>query len=254
MLFHHLVPPLVLPVTAAVIGVERNSTVLRFNVINAFPLVTIDNVRWLLNRGGNITDVTNSTMVDGNILTLDSNSAAQMYSLTISNIQPNYTSRFILRVSNPAGVGSNFIDLIVEGIQIIYLYKWQCLLTCFVGPPDIVQGPSNTTEIDDNDVTLVCNAIAFPQHNITWMFQRTNTDNAAVIINTSSPDPNMKYFIDDNINSASFGTLTITNLQYSDRGIYTCTAANTRGAVSAEAMVNVHGKNFIIVFANIIVN
>ena len=56
-----------------------------------------------------------------------------------------------------------------------------------------MQGPYNTIEIDDNNVTLVCNAIAFPQHNITWMFQRTNTDNAAVIINTSSPDPNMKY-------------------------------------------------------------
>ena len=124
----------------------------------------------------------------------------------------------------------------------------------FLGPPDIVQGPSNTTEIDDNDVTLVCDAIAFPQHNITWMFQRTNTDNAAMIINTSSPDPNMKYFIDDSMKSAMFGTLTITNLQYSDRGMYTCIAANTRGAVSAEAMVNIHGKNFIIVFANIIVN
>ena len=130
----------------------------------------------------------------------------------------------------------------------------KCLLTCTLGPPDIVQGPSDTIEIDDNDVTLVCNAIAFPQHNITWMFQRTNTDNAAVIISTSSLDPNMKYLIDDNINSAGFGTLTITNLQYRDRGMYTCIAANTRGAVSAEAMVNVHGKNFIIVFANIILN
>ena len=40
-----------------------------------------------------------------------------MYSLTISNIQPNYTSRFNLTVSNPAGVDSNFIDFIVEGIQ-----------------------------------------------------------------------------------------------------------------------------------------
>ena len=129
----------------------------------------------------------------------------------------------------------------------------KCLLSFMLGPPDIVEGPTDTIEIDDNNVTLVCYAIAFPQHNITWMFQRTNTNNATMIINTSSPDPSMKYLIGDNINSTSFGTLTITNLQYSDRGVYTCIAANTCGAVSAEAMVNVHGKNVIIVFANFIV-
>ena len=66
------------------------------------------------------------------------------------------------------------------------------LLTCMLGPPDIVEGPANTIEIDDNNVTLVCNAIAFPQHNITWMFQMTNTDNARMIVNASSPDPTMK--------------------------------------------------------------
>ena len=118
-----------------------------------------------------------------------------------------------------------------------------------LGPPTIVVGPTSTTEIDANDVTLVCNAIAFPQHNITWMFQRLNTDNARMIISTSSPGPALKYLIDDIV---SFGTLTITNLQYSDRGMYTCIAANTRGAVRAEAMVNVHGKNFIIILTNVL--
>ena len=125
-----------------------------------------------------------------------------------------------------------------------------CLFTCMLGPPDIVKAPIETIQIDDNSVTLMCNAIAFPQHNVTWMFQMTNTDNARMIVNTSSSDPSMKYIIDDNVDSGSFGTLTITDLQYSDRGIYTCIAANTHGAVSAEAMVNVHGKNIIIVFAN----
>ena len=103
------------PVSSSVIGVEGSSTVLTFNVINAFPPVTIDNVRWLLNRGGIITDITNNTMVDNNILTFESNSTTQIYSLTISNIQPNYTSRFNLTVSNPAGADSNFTDIIVEG-------------------------------------------------------------------------------------------------------------------------------------------
>ena len=121
-----------------------------------------------------------------------------------------------------------------------------------LGPPDIVEGPSDVIEIDDNDVTLVCNAIALPQHNITWMFLRTTTDNATMIINTSSPDPNMKYLINDIVNTTSFGTLTITDLQYSDRGIYTCIAANIHGAVTADAMVNVHGKNLLLYLLNLL--
>ena len=106
---------------SSVIGVEGEEATLIFNIISAFPPVTIDNVRWLLDRQGNVTDITNNAMIDNNILTFESNSTTQMYSLTISNIQPNYTSRFILRVSNPAGVNSSFIDCIVEGIQQYYL-------------------------------------------------------------------------------------------------------------------------------------
>ena len=115
--FTGVVSPLVVPENSSIIGVEGNSSVLRFTIINAFPPVTIDNVRWLLTREGNITDITNNTVVDNNMLTFEFNLTAQMYSLTISNIQANYTSRFNLSVSNPAGVDTNFIDLIVEGIQ-----------------------------------------------------------------------------------------------------------------------------------------
>ena len=118
-----------------------------------------------------------------------------------------------------------------------------------VGPPDIISAPVDTIEIDDNDVTLICNALAFPQHNITWMYQRMRSDVGRDI--TSSSDTNMKYLINNTVITISFGsltgalifgTLTITNLQYDDRGIYTCVAANTRGVVSASAMINVHGK------------
>ena len=114
-------PPLVVPESSSVIGVEGNSSVLRFIIINAFPPVTLDNVRLLLTREGNTTDITNNTMVDNNVLTFEFNFTTQVYSLTISNIQPNYTSRFNLSVSNPAGVDTNFIYLIVEGIKEYYM-------------------------------------------------------------------------------------------------------------------------------------
>ena len=130
--------------------------------------------------------------------------------------------------------------------------KVNTLIRICLGPPDIIEGPTDTIQIDDNNVTLVCYAVAFPQHNITWMFWRNDIDNYSMIVNTSSPNPSMKYIINDDIDNERFGTLTITDLQYSDRGIYTCIAANTRGVVSAEAIVNVHGKNIIIVFANLL--
>ena len=112
-----------------------------------------------------------------------------------------------------------------------------------LGPPDIIDPPADTIQIDDNDVTLICNALSLPQHNITWMYQRMRSDVGKDIISTSSSDTNMKYLINNTVNTTSFGTLTITNLQYDDRGIYTCVAANEHGAVSADAMVNVHGKD-----------
>jgi len=84
------------------------------------------------------------------------------------------------------------------------------------------------------------------------MYQRMRSDVGRDIISTSSSDTNTKYLINNAVNIINFGsltgalifgTLTITNLQYDDRGIYTCMAANTRGVVSADAMVNVHGKD-----------
>ena len=128
MFFCNLVPPLVVPLNSSVIGVEGNSIVFTFNVINAFPPVTINNVRWLLNREGNTIDITNSTMVDNNTLIyiFETNSTTQMYSLTISNIQPNYTSRINLTVSNPAGMDSSFTDIIVEGNSKYLLSMLKC--------------------------------------------------------------------------------------------------------------------------------
>ena len=104
-----------IPINRVVVGVEGMSAVLSFTVNNSFPLVTDDNVRWLLTRQGVTTDITNITMVDANMLIFQYNMTTQMYTLNISNIQPIYTSQFNLTVTNPAGVSTNVIEFIVEG-------------------------------------------------------------------------------------------------------------------------------------------
>jgi len=111
----NIVPPRVIPVNDTVVGVEGMSAVLSFIVMDAFPPVTNDSVRWSVTRQGVTTDITNLTMIDGNLLDFQYNMAAQMYSLNISDIQENYTSLFKLTVSNPAGVDDAVIDLMVEG-------------------------------------------------------------------------------------------------------------------------------------------
>ena len=75
------------------------------------------------------------------------------------------------------------------------------------------------------------------------MYQRMRNGVASVIISTSSSVTNMKYLINNTGDTTSFGTLTVTNLQYDDRGVYTCVAANEHGSDRVDAVVNVLGKD-----------
>ena len=109
-----VVPPSVIPVNRIVVGVEGMSAVLSFIIMDAFPPVTNDSVRWSVTRQGATTDITNLIMIDGNLLDFQYNMIAQMYSLNISNIQ-GYNSMFVLTVTNPAGVSSAMIEFMVEG-------------------------------------------------------------------------------------------------------------------------------------------
>ena len=72
-----------IPVDPIVFGVEGMSALLSFTIMDAFPLVTNDNVRWSVTRQGVTTDITNLTMIDNNMLTFEYNIAAQIFSLNI---------------------------------------------------------------------------------------------------------------------------------------------------------------------------
>ena len=116
------------PVERVVVVVQGMSAVLRFVVVNAFPLVSDNNVRWLLTRQGSVTDITNNTMIDNNTLTFEYNMTAQLYTLTISNIQPIFTSQINFSVSNTAGVSTDYIYFYIEGMYlfmhliVVYVY------------------------------------------------------------------------------------------------------------------------------------
>ena len=107
----------------------------------------------------------------------------------------------------------------------------------YAGPPRFVQTPRNQTIINSRDVTFRCEAAADPQHDILWSF------NNAVIISTNMTADTSKYSVNqDQSDVQMFGSLTVHDVQYSDRGPYQCTAVNYVDSISVTAILTVHGK------------
>ena len=80
-----------------------------------------------------------------------------------------------------------------------------------------------------------CDALASPDHTVSWTF----TDFNQTVMDIVS---NIKYTIVGDRNDSRFGELTVVNVTYEDRGVYTCSAANSIGTVTASANLTVHGK------------
>ena len=87
---------------------------------------------------------------------------------------------------------------------------------------------------------LTCATLAFPEHNIFWTFISFNGTEEA-IISTVMTGSSSKYLIVDERNNSRFGELTVMNVEFGDRGVYTCSAANDVGTVMASANLTVYG-------------
>ena len=107
----------------------------------------------------------------------------------------------------------------------------------FTGLPAIATPPSNQFTINDgSSATFTCDALAFPEHNISWTF----TNISGVVTDIVSDGNN--YSIVANCSTTRFGELTVMNVDYEDRGVYTCTATNSFGFDKASANLTVHGE------------
>ena len=126
-----------LDIDQLVIANKSQSTVLSFQINNACPPVVISNIHWFyspnqpptLHAAGfnfqEITHLTNRTMES--TLTLSSD---RLW-LTIQNlvaIQPNDTEtdsgRYFLQAMNEAGTDSSYIDLIVFGKNMHFIFDY----------------------------------------------------------------------------------------------------------------------------------
>ena len=117
------------------------------------------------------------------------------------------------------------------------IFKTASLL---LGPPRIVSPPLNDVIIDGNSASFVCEAVAFPSHEVNWTFTNSQGGMERMVIGTNASEDTDKYSIVRD-RGEMFGSLTISDVQYEDRGTYKCTAYNTIGSVSASAVLTVHG-------------
>ena len=107
--------------------------------------------------------------------------------------------------------------------------------------PRITSPPQNqTVNIGGSstpiNVTFTCATYAIPVPTITW--QHTTTTGRPVNISSDQ-----RISIDSNVfNYNRTSTLTISDVQFTDRGQYTCTAANDRSSENATAVLTVIGE------------
>ena len=120
----------------------------------------------------------------------------------------------------------------------------------YLGPPRFLEQPSRQQAVNGSEVTLVCYAVAEPLHRVTWYF--TNASNITVEIGSTNSSTIDGYLINSAVVTGSngemipdvpaeYGSLTITNTQYCNRGVYECRPENRYDVLSASAPVAVQG-------------
>ena len=115
------------------------------------------------------------------------------------------------------------------------------------GRPLIFVPPVNQFDINNgSSAVFQCEASAVPEHDVFWTF--TNSDGSTLSIISTTESDTDKYQIKRMRGiGAEFGELTVLDVQYEDRGRYTCTAMNSIGTDVSDANLTVHGEPHLVV-------
>ena len=108
-----------------------------------------------------------------------------------------------------------------------------------LGTPSIIDGPENRIRREQDDVTFSCFATGDPPPSINWRF------------NGSILPENNKYSVGDIQDGRQFGSLTVRNLTYYDRGEYTCIVTNSIGSSDDSVVLSVQGIISGLLFAKL---
>ena len=108
----------------------------------------------------------------------------------------------------------------------------------------ILVPPNHQVVINNSDAMFVCvSLVVFPQYQISWVFINHN-ERETEIIQTQGSGNSSKYRINRESGTTRFGTLTIVNATFGDRGTYRCNASNEIGYAEASANLIVQGNMY----------
>ena len=126
------------------------------------------------------------------------------------------------------------------GLRLSYVHVIIFFLS-LLGPPVISTPPEDQFIINNgSSAVFTCGALAIPAHEVYWTF--TNASGVtSPVISTQDNMNTTKYQINTVNGTTYFGTLTVTDVRYEDRGVYTCNATNDIGSDLANATLTVHG-------------
>ncbi|RZB77529.1 neuroglian, partial [Asbolus verrucosus] len=106
-----------------------------------------------------------------------------------------------------------------------YVYK-DVYVNVLSLPPEIIEAPQNTQAVDGRNVTMICKVLGAPKPSVKWSLNDRELTGG-------------KYSVQEN------GDLHISNVQFNDRGNYTCFAENRFGKASAKASLLVKAHTYI---------
>ena len=121
------------------------------------------------------------------------------------------------------------------------------MITCYLqytiisGVPLVVSLPQDHTILSDHNVnvTFTCGAITDPpQSPVIWLWVFNGN---MYLLGTNDTTNSPKYSINRDINSQQFGSFTVYDIQYEDKGIYQCFAVNSEGSDHVNSTLTVHG-------------
>lgn len=113
--------------------------------------------------------------------------------------------------------------------------------TLISGVPLVVTLPQNLIVLSDfnQNITFTCGAITDPpQSPLIWLWVFNSN---MYLLGTNDTSESSKYSINRNMDSQQFGSLTVYDIVYEDRGVYQCIAVNSAGRDNVNSTLTVHG-------------